>query len=170
MRHGLAATLAFTLLAGCASAPGPRQAGPVAAAPAVPAIARPSGESAAWWFRSGAAQVAAHGAGQANARNLILFVGDGMSLPTVAAARILEGQRKGGAGEDNLLSWETFPQTAFSRTYNTDAQTPDSAGTMTAMATGVKTRMGLISVAQSAARGDCTGGRQAPLLLSLIHI
>src|SRR5690606_17168584 len=35
-------------------------------------------------------------------------------------------------------------------------QTPDSAGTMTAMATGVKTRAGVISVGQARPRRDCT--------------
>ena len=80
------------------------------------------------------------------AKNVILFLGDGMSLTTVAASRIYEGQQKGGSGEENLLSWERFPATAFSKTYNTDSQTPDSAGTMTAITTGVKTHMGAIGV------------------------
>src|SRR5690606_23091929 len=80
------------------------------------------------------------------AKNVILFLGDGMSLTTVAAARILEGQRKGNPGEENLLSWERFPATAFSKTYNVDSQTPDSAGTMTAITTGVKSHMGAIGV------------------------
>ena len=130
----------------------------------VPAIARPDGETAAWWFRDGAAQAARRGAMAGKARNVILFVGDGMSLTTVAAARILEGQRRGGAGEDNRLGWEDFPATALSRTYNTDSQTPDSAGTMSAMATGVKTRAGVISIGQQAARGDCSGALAAPVL------
>jgi alkaline phosphatase len=97
------------------------------------------------------------------AKNVILFVGDGMSLTTVAAARILEGQRAGGPGEENRLAWERFPHTALSKTYNTDTQTPDSAGTMTAMATGVKTRAGVISVAPEVARGDCAQALGAPL-------
>ncbi|MHB8911724.1 MAG: alkaline phosphatase [Lysobacter sp.] len=130
----------------------------------VPVIARPQGETAAWWFRDGAAQAAKRGAMAGAAKNVILFVGDGMSLTTVAAARILEGQRHGGAGEDHRLAWENFPATALSKTYNTDSQTPDSAGTMTAMATGVKTRAGVISIGQQAARGDCAGARAAPLL------
>lgn len=88
------------------------------------------------------------------AKNVILFLGDGMSLTTVAAARILEGQRKGGPGEENQLSWETFPNTALSKTYNTDSQTPDSAGTMTAITTGVKTHMGAIGVT-AGTRDDC---------------
>jgi len=128
----------------------------------VPAIQRPQGEDANWWFRSGAASAHAHGAGHAKAKNLILFLGDGMSLTTVAAARILEGQRAGGAGEEHHLAFEDFPYTALSRTYNTDMQTPDSAGTMSAIMTGIKTRMGLISVGPSSKRQDCAGGLAAP--------
>jgi alkaline phosphatase len=151
------------LLAGCASTPGPAPAGSSASAIEVPAIQHPGQETPAWWFRAGAASAHAHGAGRAHARNIILFIGDGMSLTTVAAARILEGQRKGGPGEENRLSFEEFPWTALSKTYNVDSQTPDSAGTMTAMATGSKARMGVLSVGQSAARGDCAAARAAEL-------
>ncbi|MGY0797944.1 alkaline phosphatase [Lysobacter sp. A286] len=129
----------------------------------VPSIEHPQGETAAWWFLDGAAQAAERGAMEGQAKNVILFVGDGMSLPTVAAARILEGQLKGTPGERNRLSWEHFPATALSKTYNTDQQTPDSAGTMSAMATGVKTRAGVISIGQSAKFGDCAGGLAAPM-------
>lgn len=129
----------------------------------VPVIEHPQDETAAWWFRDGAAQAAERGALAGQAKNVILFVGDGMSLPTVAAARILDGQRKGGPGENHRLSWEHFPSTALSKTYNTDMQTPDSAGTMSAMATGVKTRAGVISIGQSAAFGDCAGALAAPM-------
>jgi alkaline phosphatase len=153
----------FTLLAACASAP-PHRPAKASFRVDVPRIERPGGETAAWWFRDGAAQAAARGAMGGRAKNVIVFLGDGMSLTTVAAARIFEGQRKGGAGEDNLLAWETFPATALSRTYNTDSQTPDSAGTMSAIATGVKTRAGVLSIAQSAARKDCAGALAAPML------
>lgn len=163
----LFASLALTACAGLPVPPAAHPALPPAAAVhhvEVPAIQRPQGETADWWFRDGAAQAAARGAMAGRAKNLILFIGDGMSLPTVAAARILEGQRKGGAGEDNRLSWEDFPDTALSRTYNTNSQTPDSAGTMTAMATGAKTRLGVLSIGQSAPRGDCDAALAAPLL------
>jgi alkaline phosphatase len=138
-----------------------------AAVLAVPVIARPGQETAAWWFRAGAAAAHDRGAGRAHARNIILFVGDGLSLPTVAAARIFEGQARGEPGEENLLSFERFPATALSRTYNTDSQTPDSAGTMTAMVTGAKTRLGLLSVSQAAARGDCPGSARHGLVTVL---
>ncbi|MGL4220170.1 MAG: alkaline phosphatase, partial [Shewanella sp.] len=69
------------------------------------------------------------------AKNVILFVGDGMGVSTITAARILEGQLKGKTGEENVLSFETLPYVGLSKTYNVDGQTPDSAGTMSAMVT-----------------------------------
>lgn len=167
--HDIFLAFAITLaVGGCASTGKP--AGTTASAQAasvqvdVPKISRPAGETAAWWFRDGAAQAAARGAMAGRAKNVILVLGDGMSLTTVAAARIFEGQRKGGSGEDNRLAWETFPATALSKTYNTDSQTPDSAGTMSAIATGVKTRAGVLSIGQSAGRKDCAGALAAPML------
>jgi alkaline phosphatase len=88
------------------------------------------------------------------ARNAILFVGDGMGVSTVTAARILEGQLRGESGEENLLSFERLPHLALAKTYNTNQQTPDSAGTMTAMVTGAKTRAGVLSVDEAVARGS----------------
>ncbi|WP_434027629.1 alkaline phosphatase [[Pseudomonas] boreopolis] len=155
-RTPLLATLYTLLLAACATQPASAPSAPPAGlAVDVPAVAHPQGETPAWWYRSGAAKAAANGAMAGKARNVILFLGDGMSLTTVAAARILDGQRKGSPGEENLLSWERFPATALSKTYNTDSQTPDSAGTMTAITTGVKTHMGAIGVS-AGNRSDCT--------------
>jgi alkaline phosphatase len=89
------------------------------------------------------------------AKNVILFIGDGMGIGTVTAARILDGQNKGQAGEENQLSFESFPFTGLSKTYNVDAQTPDSAGTMTAIITGVKTDAGIIGIDEDVERGKC---------------
>ena len=144
--------LCAALLAACATTPA-NKATPTLAVE-VPAVTHPAGETPAWWYRSGAARAAGNGAMQGKAKNVILFLGDGMSLTTVAAARILEGQRKGNPGEENVLSWEQFPHTALSKTYNTDSQTPDSAGTMTAISTGVKTHMGAIGVS-AGHKDDC---------------
>ena len=144
--------LCAALLAACATTPA-NKATPTLAVE-VPAVTHPAGETPAWWYRSGAARAAGNGAMQGKAKNVILFLGDGMSLTTVAAARILDGQRRGQPGEENLLSWEQFPHTGFSKTYNTNSQTPDSAGTMTAITTGVKTHMGAIGVS-AGDRRDC---------------
>ena len=153
----LSATFLATLLAGCTTTP-PRAATPAAIRVDVPEVAHPAGETAQWWYRSGAARAAGNGAMRGRAKNVIVFLGDGMSLTTVAAARIFEGQREGGPGEEHELSWERFPATAFSKTYNTDSQTPDSAGTMTAIATGVKSHMGAIGVS-AGDRADCADSR-----------
>ncbi len=85
-----------------------------------------------------------------HAKNVILFVGDGMGIATVTASRIMAGQMKGGRGEDNVLSFETFPYVGLSKTYTTDNQIGESAGTITAMMTGVKTASGVIGVKDTA--------------------
>ncbi|MFD2232139.1 alkaline phosphatase [Alkalimarinus sediminis] len=106
------------------------------------------------------------------AKNVILFVGDGMGVSTVTAARILEGQLKGMQGEENNLSFDTFPYTGMAKTYNVDAQTPDSAGTMTAMMSGVKTDVGVIGVDEDIERGDCStvSGNELVTALELAEI
>jgi len=91
------------------------------------------------------------------AKNAILFVGDGMGISTVTAARILEGQLRGESGEENSLSFDRFPDVALVKVYNTNQQIPDSAGTMTAIVTGEKTRAGVLSIDASVDRGDFKG-------------
>ena len=81
------------------------------------------------------------------ARNVILFVGDGMGVTTVTAARILDGQQRGMKGEENVLSFERFPYLAHSKTYQNNQQVPDSAPTMTALVTGSKANDGMLSIA-----------------------
>lgn len=98
------------------------------------------------------------------AKGVILFLGDGMGISTVTSARILDGQLKGMSGEENVLSWEKFPNVAFSKTYNTDAQIADSAGTASAFLTGVKTFEGAISVSDLIKRGTCTNVTENKLL------
>ncbi len=109
------------------------------------------------WFRDGQSAVAARRAQvppSGRAKNVILFVGDGMGPSTVTAARILAGQQAGGSGEEHWLSFEGLPYTALARTYNTNQQVAESAGTMSALVTGVKTRAGSLSVDASVAKGD----------------
>lgn len=111
------------------------------------------------WFRSGRAAVErarARIGPTAAARNVILFLGDGMGMSTITAARILAGQQAGGPGEEYQLSFERFPHVALVKTYNTDQQVPDSAGTMTAIVSGVKTKAGVLGVGDAVVRGDWT--------------
>ena len=53
------------------------------------------------------------------ARNVILFLGDGMGVPTVTAARILQGQMQGKNGEEHQLSFDKFPHVALSKASTT---------------------------------------------------
>ncbi len=89
------------------------------------------------------------------AKNVIFMVGDGMSIATVTAARIHEGQKRGVDGESNNLTIDTLPYVALSKTYSHDGQVSDSAPTATAMVSGVKTRNDVIGVNQTVAVGDC---------------
>ena len=109
------------------------------------------------WFRNGRAAVEKAKQEKpvmGHAKNVILFLGDGMGISTVTAARILEGQQHGMLGEENQLSFEKFPYVALSKTYSANQQTSDSAPTMSAIVTGIKTNDGLISLNERVARGD----------------
>ncbi|XP_059081401.1 alkaline phosphatase 4-like isoform X2 [Tigriopus californicus] len=76
------------------------------------------------------------------AKNVIIFVGDGMSIPTLTAARIYKAQVGGNmeSSEKEYLTFERFPHLGHSKTYDIDYQTPDSASTASAIFTGVKTK------------------------------
>ncbi len=86
---------------------------------------------------------------------VVLFLGDGMGVTTVTAGRILAGQKLGKQGEEHQLSFEDYDNVALIKTYNTDMQVADSAGTMSAIVTGQKTRFGVLSVKSSVERGNC---------------
>lgn len=99
------------------------------------------------------------------AKNVILFIGDGMGISTITAARIYDGQKRGQTGEENQLSFEKFPNVALVKTYNTNAQVPDSAGTATAMHSGLKTRIGVLGIGPAAEKGVCRDALAHPLPL-----
>lgn len=103
------------------------------------------------------------------AKNVILFIGDGMGVSTVTAVRILDGQRKGMSGEENVLPFERFPHVALAKTYEINQQVGESAGTATAIMTGQKTRAGFIGVSGKATRKDCASSKNnhLPSILEL---
>ena len=88
-------------------------------------------------------------------KNIIVFIGDGMGIQTHTLARIYKGQQRGEPGEEGSLAWERFPTTGLLKTYNTDKQVPDSAGTATALFSGVKTRLGMIGLDEQARYNVC---------------
>uniref|UniRef100_A0A5F9C658 Alkaline phosphatase n=1 Tax=Oryctolagus cuniculus TaxID=9986 RepID=A0A5F9C658_RABIT len=89
------------------------------------------------------------------AKNLILFLGDGMGVSTVTATRILKGQMTGNLGPETPLAMDHFPYLALSKTYNVDRQVPDSAGTATAYLCGVKANYRTIGLSAAACYNQC---------------
>lgn len=87
------------------------------------------------------------------AKNIIMFLGDGMSHPTIAAARVAMG------GEAEKVAFEKFPYTASSKTYCVDVQVADSACTATAYLSGVKNNDGMIGLSARAFRSNCADGQ-----------
>ncbi len=90
------------------------------------------------------------------AKNIILMIADGNGIATNYATRIFQGQQKDMLGEENVLPQERFPYGALVKTYNVNAQTPDSAGTATAFHSGVKTKAGVLGVDETLNVGDCS--------------
>ncbi|CAG9854778.1 unnamed protein product [Phyllotreta striolata] len=84
------------------------------------------------------------------AKNVIFFLGDGMSIPTIAATRMYLG------GEEEQLSFEKFPYTGLSKTYCVDHQTADSACSATAYLGGVKANLATIGVSAAVNKRNCS--------------
>ncbi|KAG7488187.1 hypothetical protein MATL_G00031500 [Megalops atlanticus] len=89
------------------------------------------------------------------AKNIILFLGDGMGVSTVSAARILRGQMKGASGEEAMLAMDSFPYLALSKTYSVDKQVADSASTATAYHCGVKANGKTVGLSAAAVPYEC---------------
>ncbi|XP_067647682.1 membrane-bound alkaline phosphatase-like [Eurosta solidaginis] len=83
------------------------------------------------------------------AKNIILFLGDGMSMHTITASRAFLGD------SSEKLSFEQFPYTGLSKTYAVDKRVPDSASTATAYLCGVKANFGTIGVNAEVPKYDC---------------
>lgn len=83
------------------------------------------------------------------AKNLIIFIGDGMGLGTVMAARSY-------IEDVNFqLSFEKFPHVGLAKTYCINYQVPDSSCTATAILSGVKNNYGTIGVSGDVNLREC---------------
>ena len=110
------------------------------------------------WYKAGQSELTAHLARQPNtatARNIILFLADGNGIATNYATRVFQGQQLGGYGDDHVMAKERMPYLALAKTYTTNAQTPDSAGTAVAFLSGIKTKSGVLGVDETLRRGKC---------------
>ncbi|KAM7361713.1 alkaline phosphatase 5 [Cochliomyia hominivorax] len=113
-------------------------------------------ENSGYWINIGQKFVAKQLNAKPNknqAKNVIMFLGDGMGLTTVAAARNLLG------GEEQQLSFNDFPYTGLAKTYAVDKIVPDSACTSTAYLSGVKAQEGTLGVNGNVDMGDCQAGK-----------
>ncbi|XP_018019900.1 membrane-bound alkaline phosphatase-like, partial [Hyalella azteca] len=88
------------------------------------------------------------------AKNVIVFLGDGTGIATFTAARLLKGQRS-GKYELEQSAWERFPFSSIIKTYNTNMQVTDSAASSTAYLNGVKGNQATIGVDANVLLGDC---------------
>ncbi len=108
------------------------------------------------------------------AKNVIFFLGDGLGINTLTAARIFH------AGEDGELTIDRMPESAFVKTFSNNAMVTDSAAGMAAYMTGVKHDNGVISMSAgtrsvapakdvngNALVSRCEGGSPAVTLLEL---
>ncbi len=107
------------------------------------------------YYSAAAARAASIAEPNARAKNVILFVGDGMGVATITAARIYAGQSQGQDGESYELTMDKFPHLAHSRTYSADHQITDSAAGITALTTGAKTGSGILGLTSAARYGVC---------------
>ncbi|XP_049541190.1 membrane-bound alkaline phosphatase-like [Anopheles darlingi] len=89
------------------------------------------------------------------AKNVIFFLGDGMSIPTLAASRMYLGQQQGHTGEESQLSFEEFPDVGLVKTYCIDKQVADSACSATAYLCGVKANYATIGVTAAVNYSNC---------------
>lgn len=138
---------------------------------AQPASVRPPATTAEYRSQA-AAELARLRAAQPierRARNVIIFIGDGMGVSTLTAARIHQGQRLGLDGESFRPAMDELAHTALVKTYGHDAQVVDSAPSATAILAGVKTGNGIIGLGPEARPGNCASGRgfEVPSIMAL---
>ncbi|GAB0093480.1 Alkaline phosphatase [Sergentomyia squamirostris] len=116
----------------------------------------PEEQETEYWMSSArntvAEKITIHSVPNTNvAKNVIFFIGDGMSFQNVAAARMRAGN------ENHKLSFEKFPYFGMAKTYCVNRQVSDSACTATAYLSGVKANYGTIGLDASVPRYDCKG-------------
>lgn len=103
------------------------------------------------------------------AKNIILFIGDGMGISTVTAARIRAGQLRGERGEENLLFFERFPHVSLIKTYSVDSQVTGSAAAGSAILTGIKINSGVLGCDSRVKKGNCSHYNDSSRLKTILH-
>ncbi|KAM7541639.1 hypothetical protein Aperf_G00000022339 [Anoplocephala perfoliata] len=90
------------------------------------------------------------------AKNVILFLGDGMGLPTVSAGRFFKAEVEGRIGDANpVLDFEDWPFHTLCRTYDLHTVVTDSASSATAYLGGTKTTTGILGLTGAVRPKEC---------------
>lgn len=84
------------------------------------------------------------------AKNIVIVIGDGLSLSTQMATRAYLGN------ENVELSFEKLPYAGLAKTYCVNYQVPDSSCTATAILGGVKNNYGSIAVGAKVPLRNCS--------------
>ena len=129
-----------------------------AALAAAPALAQDLPQTDSQWYADGQNTLQSMLDRQpitGKAKNVIVLISDGNGVGTNYAIRLFTGQQEGMLGEEYVQPFEAFPYLALVKTYNINAQTPDSAPTAGAMNTGVKQEFNTINLAEAATYEDC---------------
>ncbi|CAL8097879.1 unnamed protein product [Calicophoron daubneyi] len=79
-------------------------------------------------------------------KNVIIFIGDGMSVGTVTATRYTRAYDQGKPAGDVLMEWEEWTDAGLMRTFCADKMTTDSAAAATALFGGEKGHIFTIGV------------------------
>ena len=101
------------------------------------------------------------------ARNVILFIGDGMAVANVTAARILSAGMQEGRYRSRL-TMDNMPHTAIVGTSGTDSVVTDSANSASAYNTGHKSGVNALGVYASRAR-DTLAHPKVETLASIVR-
>ncbi|XP_066262954.1 alkaline phosphatase-like isoform X1 [Euwallacea similis] len=114
-------------------------------------------EDQAYWKQLGKGELAKalkKNVNEALAKNVILFVGDGMGLTTVTTSRIY------GKGEAGFLAWEQFNSIGVLKVYSANKLVPDSCSTATALFCGVKANHKTSGVDNTVDVDDCEASQK----------
>lgn len=95
------------------------------------------------------------------ARNIIIVIGDGLSLATQMATRAYLGN------ENVQLSFEKLPYSGLAKTYCVNYQVPDSSCTATAILGGVKSNYGTIGVGAKVPLRNCSAHAESENVASI---
>ncbi|CAH8291423.1 unnamed protein product [Heterobilharzia americana] len=102
-------------------------------------------------------------------KNVILFIGDGMSLNTVTGARYLKAEKMNLLGGDVQLVWDDWPVASLVRTFNSDRLTTDSGAAATAFMSGVKGPFNTVGITGTVKCCECTELKEVERAKSSIY-